>query len=78
MIPRTTQSVATFFTGRYPWEHGVEEIGERLADEETTLAETLSAAGYDTAGISANSARGLRLTTKRPSRNKNESCAPRA
>jgi arylsulfatase A-like enzyme len=53
-IPRTTQAVATLFTGRYPHEHGVSEIGERLPQEETTLAEILRDAGYQTAAISAN------------------------
>jgi arylsulfatase len=53
-IPRTTQAVATLFTGRYPHEHGVAEIGEALREEETTLAEILRGAGYRTAGISAN------------------------
>ena len=57
-IPRTTQSVATLFTGRYPFQHGVVEIGERLRDEERTLAEILREAGYRTIGISANRAAG--------------------
>ena len=55
-LPRTTQSVATLFTGRYPAEHGVLEIGERLPNGAWTLAERLAERGYATAGISANSA----------------------
>ena len=53
-IPRTTQAVASLFTSRYPHEHGVLEIGERLPDTAWTLAEHLKRAGYRTAGISAN------------------------
>ncbi|MEE8557239.1 MAG: sulfatase [Myxococcota bacterium] len=53
-IPRTTQAVASLFTSRYPHEHGVLEIGERLPHTAWTLAEQLKRAGYRTAGISAN------------------------
>jgi arylsulfatase len=53
-ITRTTQAVASLFTGRLPAEHGLFEIGERLSDDELTLAEILHDAGYLTIGVSAN------------------------
>lgn len=45
----TTQpSHATIFTGLHPWQHGVPLNGALLAEERTTLAEMLKAAGYRT------------------------------
>ncbi len=47
--PSTLPSHSTLFTGRYPFVHGVRSnAGYVLADENTTLAEVLSAHGYRT------------------------------
>jgi arylsulfatase A-like enzyme/Flp pilus assembly protein TadD len=47
--PNTLSSHSTLFTGRYPFVHGVRSnAGYVLADENTTLAEVLSAHGYRT------------------------------
>jgi arylsulfatase A-like enzyme len=53
-VPRTTQSVASIFTSRYPSQHGVKQIGERLPERAITLAEILRQAGYWTGAVSAN------------------------
>lgn len=53
-IPRTSQAIASLFTGQYPAEHGAREIGEYLSSEALTLAEVFAARGYQTAGVSAN------------------------
>ena len=56
----TLPSHASMFTGLYPLAHGAHyapphhPYGTRLADEYTTLAEILSAAGYRTGGVTAN------------------------
>ena len=60
----TVPSVASLFTGVYPWDHGVTkaEVSTAssvdyqltLADEFTTLAESMKEAGYETFGVSAN------------------------
>lgn len=47
----TGPSHATMFTGLYPIGHGVVKNGLKLADEHTTLAETLSEAGYQTVAV---------------------------
>ncbi len=52
----TLPSVASILTGRYPAEHGAERMTLVLNDQQTMLAETLAAAGYDTVGFSANAA----------------------
>ncbi|MGQ0553908.1 MAG: sulfatase [Planctomycetota bacterium] len=50
----TTQpSHASLFTGLHPWEHGVTRNSLVLAEDFTTLAERLSAAGFATAGVAA-------------------------
>lgn len=46
VIPKTTQSVAAFQTGRYPVTNGVRILKGSLRDSEQTLAETLGDAGY--------------------------------
>jgi len=51
--PWTLPVHASLFTGRYPSEHGASQERPYLAGA-TTLAETLSAAGYDTACYSSN------------------------
>lgn len=47
----TSPSHATLFTARSPLAHGVVRNGLSLGHEEATLAERLSAAGYDTAAF---------------------------
>jgi len=46
VIPKTTQSVAAFQTGRYPVTNGVRILKGSLRSSEQTLAETLGDAGY--------------------------------
>ena len=46
VIPKTTQSVAAFQTGRYPVTNGVRILKGSLKGSEQTLAETLGDAGY--------------------------------
>jgi arylsulfatase A-like enzyme len=50
----TVPSVASLFTSRYPSQHHVNAFDRVLGDQEQTLAEQLSAAGYLSAGFSAN------------------------
>jgi len=49
--PVCTASRQSFLTGRYPRTLGVTELQTPLPDSETTLAELLKSAGYDTASI---------------------------
>ncbi|WP_247730117.1 sulfatase [Halovivax limisalsi] len=51
--PWTLPVHASLFTGRYPSEHGADQACPYL-DDATTLATSLSAAGYDTACYSSN------------------------
>lgn len=52
--PSTLPSHATILTGAYPFVHGVRDnVDYRLSEANTTLAEVLSAAGYDTAAFVA-------------------------
>ena len=55
----TNPSVASLFTSRYPSQHHISDFDSKLSDEELTIAERLSAAGFATAGFTAN----WRLTT---------------
>jgi arylsulfatase A-like enzyme len=60
----TVPSMASLFTGVYPWRHGINTaevspdrgVGGQpvLSDRFVTLAESLKAAGYETFGVSAN------------------------
>ena len=50
----TRPSVASLFTGRNASAHGVHTRDDRLPDGATTLAEILSAQGYDTAFVTTN------------------------
>jgi arylsulfatase A-like enzyme len=52
--PWTKPSVASLFTGRGPLSHGVRLLNDRLPQEAVTVAELLSAAGYQTAAFSTN------------------------
>ncbi len=51
--PWTLPVHASLFTGQYPSEHGADQQTPYL-DETTTLAQSVSAAGYDTACFSSN------------------------
>lgn len=50
----TRSSVASIFTGLLPQQHKANRQEDGLADEATTLAEVLTASGFETAGFSAN------------------------
>lgn len=49
--PKTSPAYASMFTGHYPYRHGLQSLGQELADQNETLAERLSAGGYRTAGF---------------------------
>ncbi len=51
VIPKTTQSVAAFQTGKYPVTNGVRILKDSLHPDQRTLAETLKDAGYSTAAF---------------------------
>src|SRR5213593_2684210 len=53
-LPRTTQSVASILTGRYPKSHGARGLFSTLSPANLTLAEILREQGYDTAGFVSN------------------------
>jgi arylsulfatase A-like enzyme len=52
--PWTNASVASLFTSRHVWQHGVTSPGAVLADSEVTVAEALRDHGYATAARTAN------------------------
>lgn len=52
--PWTRPSVASFFTGLLPEEHGAIDRGLRLASDAPTIAEVMKQAGYDTAAFVSN------------------------
>jgi arylsulfatase A-like enzyme len=49
----TQPTHASLFTGSFPWEHGVTRNGLVLGDQETTLAEILHEAGFETRAVVA-------------------------
>ena len=49
--PQSQPSLAALFSGLYPTTNGLRVPGDSMADEATTLAEVLSAAGYSTAAF---------------------------
>ena len=49
--PLTRPSIASLFTARYPYQHGVSDNQSRLPETAETLAERLRAAGYNTAAF---------------------------
>jgi arylsulfatase A-like enzyme len=51
VVPKTTQSVAAFQTGRYPHHSGVRALKDALGPDQTTLAEHLGAAGWRTGAV---------------------------
>jgi arylsulfatase A-like enzyme len=52
--PWTLPSHGSLFTGTYPSKHGANGNNMYLSDENRTLAEAFSSAGYDTLGVSNN------------------------
>src|SRR3989441_5862263 len=53
-LPRTTQSIASILTGRYPKSHGARGLFSTLSPANLTLAEILEDQGYDTAAFVSN------------------------
>ncbi|HYV86664.1 MAG TPA: sulfatase [Patescibacteria group bacterium] len=53
-LPRTTQSIASIMTGRYPKSHGARGLFSRLPATNQTLAEILKERGYATAAVVSN------------------------
>ncbi len=53
-IPRTTQALASMFTGRYPSETGVRTLYDRLAPEVVPLAKIAQQNGYGTIAVVSN------------------------
>lgn len=53
-LPRTTQSMASIMTGRYPKSHGARGLFSTLSPANQTVAEILREAGYDTAAFASN------------------------
>jgi arylsulfatase len=53
-IPRTTQSMASIMTGRYPKSHGARGLFSALSQANLTVAEILKEGGYDTAAFASN------------------------
>jgi arylsulfatase len=53
-LPRTTQSIASIMTGRFPKNHGARGLFSHLAAENLTLAEILRERGFDTAAFVSN------------------------
>lgn len=51
VIPKTTQSVAAFQTGRYPINNGVRTLNDRLEGGQLTLAEHLQHQGWRTGAV---------------------------
>lgn len=51
VVPKTPESVASFWTGLYPYRHGVRGLYDRLDTARPTLAETFRDAGYSTTGL---------------------------
>lgn len=51
VIPKTTQSVAAYHTGKYPIHNGVRVLKDSLLPAQITLAERFADAGYDTAAF---------------------------
>ncbi len=51
VVPKTTQSVAAFQTGRYPTRNGVRALSDALPARQTTLAEHLGANGWRTGAV---------------------------
>ncbi|MGH9748572.1 MAG: sulfatase [Candidatus Polarisedimenticolia bacterium] len=53
-LPRTTQSIASILTGRFPKAHGARGLYSKLPEANATLAEILRDRGYRTAAFVSN------------------------
>ncbi len=53
-LPRTTQSIASILTGRYPKGHGARGLFSTLPATNVTLAEILESEGYRTGAVVSN------------------------
>ncbi|MCZ6695458.1 MAG: sulfatase, partial [Acidobacteria bacterium] len=53
-LPRTTQSIASILTGRFPKHHGARGLFSHLAAQNESLAEILKRAGFQTAAFVSN------------------------
>ena len=51
VVPKTPQSVASFFTGSYPFHHGLRALNDDLEDLPTNVVTTFQEAGYRTAAF---------------------------
>lgn len=60
VIPRTSQSIASILSSLYPHQHGALEIGTGPREDVRLAPQLFRAAGYATAGVSANAAAGRR------------------
>ncbi len=51
VIPKTPQSVASFFTGRYPIHHGLRTLHDELKENQPSVVRLFNEAGYRTAAF---------------------------
>lgn len=51
VIPKTAQSVASIFTGRYPVHHGLRALYDHLSPAQPNLARAFQSAGYPTTAL---------------------------
>ena len=51
VIPKTPQSVASFFTGRYPIHHGLRTLHDELKENQPSVVKLFNEAGYRTAAF---------------------------
>lgn len=51
VIPKTPQSVASFFTGRYPIHHGLRTLHDELKENQPSVVRLFKEAGYRTAAF---------------------------
>jgi arylsulfatase A-like enzyme len=51
VIPKTSQSVASFLTGRYPARHGLRGLYDSLSPSQPNLVKAFQSAGYETIGL---------------------------
>jgi len=54
VVPKTSPSIANFFTGLYARNNGVYRVGHALSRKQRTVAEVLQENGYKTVGYTAN------------------------
>ena len=51
VVPKTPQSVASFFTGRYPIHHGLRTLHDELKENQPSVVKLFKEAGYRTAAF---------------------------